>query len=170
MTDVSFVKSPLVECHCTLLMICEHGFRYWLGAVRQQVITWANVHSVPYIVYLYSLSILDNENCTGYPKWGIKIGSDNGIVPSGEKPLTDAILTHNYVAIWPNWVNHSSPMYMYGLLTRYAKLQVALAPRMAGIFCAPPRVSDAGMHRGTCLTHVPWCMPGSLTNGFLWSR
>ena len=22
----------------------------------------------------------------------------------------------------------------------------------------------------TCVTHVPWCMPGSLTSGFLWSR
>ena len=24
------------------------------------------------------------------------------------------------------------------------------------------------MHHGTCVTHVPWCMPGSLTGGFLW--
>ena len=22
------------------------------------------------------------------------------------------------------------------------------------------------MHHGTCVTHVPWCMPGSLTSGF----
>ena len=28
-----------------------------------------------------------------------------------------------------------------------------------------PVVSDPGMHRGTCGTHVPWCMPGSLTRG-----
>ena len=26
-------------------------------------------------------------------------------------------------------------------------------------------VSDAGMHHGTCMPHVPWCMPGSLTCG-----
>ena len=26
-------------------------------------------------------------------------------------------------------------------------------------------VSDPGMHRGTCVTHVPWCMSGSLTRG-----
>ena len=26
------------------------------------------------------------------------------------------------------------------------------------------------MHHGTCVTHVPWCMPGSLTCGFLWNR
>ena len=28
-----------------------------------------------------------------------------------------------------------------------------------------PLVSDAGMHHGTCVTHVPWCMSGSLTRG-----
>ena len=28
-----------------------------------------------------------------------------------------------------------------------------------------PIVSDPGMHHGTCVTHVPWCMPGSLTCG-----
>ena len=26
----------------------------------------------------------------------------------------------------------------------------------------PPRVSDPDVHHGTCVTHVPWCMPGSL--------
>ena len=34
----------------------------------------------------------------------------------------------------------------------------------------PPRVSDHDMHLGTCVTHLPWCMPGSLTSGFLWGR
>ena len=28
-----------------------------------------------------------------------------------------------------------------------------------------PLVSDHGMHHGTCVTHVPWCMSGSLTCG-----
>ena len=26
-------------------------------------------------------------------------------------------------------------------------------------------VSDPGMHHGSCVTHVPWCMSGSLTRG-----
>ena len=34
----------------------------------------------------------------------------------------------------------------------------------------PPRVSVPDMHHGTCVMHVPWCMPGSLTSGYLWSR
>ena len=28
-----------------------------------------------------------------------------------------------------------------------------------------PLVSDPGMHHGTCVAHVPWCMSGSLTRG-----
>ena len=58
----------------------------------------------------------------------------------------------------------------YGTLARYAKLWVAHAPGMPGTFFPPPRISDPDMHHGTCVTHVPWCMPGSLTSGFLWSR
>ena len=27
-----------------------------------------------------------------------------------------------------------------------------------------PLVSNPGMHHGTCVTHVPWCMSGSLTH------
>ena len=27
-----------------------------------------------------------------------------------------------------------------------------------------PLVSDPDMHHGTCITHVPWCMSGSLTH------
>ena len=28
-----------------------------------------------------------------------------------------------------------------------------------------PLVNDPGMHHGTCVTHVPWCLLGSLTRG-----
>ena len=59
---------------------------------------------------------------------------------------------------------------LHGPLTRYVKLRVAHAPGMPGTFSPPPRVSDADMHHGTCVAHVPWCMSGSLTSGFLWSR
>ena len=59
---------------------------------------------------------------------------------------------------------------MHGLLTRYAKLRFVHAPGMPGTFFPPARVSDTDMHHGTCVTHVPWCMPGSLTSGSLWSR
>ena len=37
-------------------------------------------------------------------------------------------------------------------------------------FFPPPLFSDPDIHHGTCVTHVPWCMSGSLNSGFLWSR
>ena len=40
---------------------------------------------------------------------------------------------------------------------------------MLGTFTLPPRVNDPDMHHGKCVTHVPWCMPGWLTSGSLWS-
>ena len=41
---------------------------------------------------------------------------------------------------------------------------------MPGAFSPPPWVSIPDTDHGTCFTHVPWCMPGLLTSGFLWSR
>ena len=58
----------------------------------------------------------------------------------------------------------------HGPLTRYAILRVAHAPGTPGRFSPPMRISDPDMHHGTCVTHMPWCMPGSLTSGFIWSR
>ena len=53
-----------------------------------------------------------------------------------------------------------------------------LIRKIAGCACAgnagnvfpAPRVGDPEIHHGTCVTHVPWCMPVSLTSGFIWSR
>ena len=50
-----------------------------------------------------------------------------------------------------------------GPLARYVKLWVAHAPGMPGAIS--PLVNDPDMHYGTCVTHVPWCMSGSLTRG-----
>ena len=58
----------------------------------------------------------------------------------------------------------------HGPLARYIKLRVAHASGMPGTFFPSSRVSDPDMHHGTCVTHVSWYMPGSLTSGFLWSR
>ena len=55
-------------------------------------------------------------------------------------------------------------------LNRYAKLRAGHAPGMPGTFSPPTRFSDPDIHHGTCVTHVSWCLLGSLTGGFLWSR
>ena len=44
------------------------------------------------------------------------------------------------------------------------------APGMQGTFSPPPRFRNPDIHHGTCVTHVPWCMPISLNNSFIWSR
>ena len=58
-------------------------------------------------------------------------------------------------------------MTSHGPLAKYVKLRAVHAPET---FSPIPQISDPGMHHGTCVTHVPWCMPGSLTSGFLWNR
>ena len=59
--------------------------------------------------------------------------------------------------LWPaeQWCSD-----VYGPLARYVKLWGCRER-----FPRPPGVSDPDMHRGTCVTHVPWCMPESLTSG-----
>ena len=51
----------------------------------------------------------------------------------------------------------------HGPLTRYAILWFAHALEI-------PRIVDLDLHHGTCVTHVPRYMPGSLISGFLWNR
>ena len=64
----------------------------------------------------------------------------------------------------------ASQLNVHGPLDRYVKLQLAHAPGMPRKFSPPSRIGDPHMHQGTCVTHVPWCMSGSLAGGFLWSR
>ena len=50
------------------------------------------------------------------------------------------------------------------------KIAGAHAPGMPGTFSPSLQASDPDMHHGACVTHVPWCKPGSLTSGFFWNR
>ena len=58
----------------------------------------------------------------------------------------------------------------FEILTSFDGLLVAHAVGMPGTFSPTPRVSDPDIHHGTCVTHVPRCMSGSLIGGFLGSR
>ena len=79
--------------------------------------------------------------------------------------------TH-YIVTGPIWRESTSPRWIppHGPLARYVKLRFAHAPGMPGTFSPSLQVGDPGMHHGTCVTHVPWCMSGSLTSSFLWNR
>ena len=84
---------------------------------------------------------------------------------------TEPYVWHSNITAHAWW--HNKPGHRqiwHGPLARYATLRVAHAPGMPGTFSLPPWASDPDMHHGTCLTHVPWCMPGSLTSGFLWGQ
>ena len=67
-----------------------------------------------------------------------------------------------------DWLNATDTPFN-GPLTRCVNLRVANAPGMPGTFSPPltskeTLVSDPGMHHGTCVTHVPWYMSGSLSH------
>ena len=54
----------------------------------------------------------------------------------------------------------------HGPLTRYVKLCQECRERLPRHrLQRKPVVSNPGMHHGTCVTHVPWCMSESLTRG-----
>ena len=107
------------------------------------------------------------ENITKLRVTGLYEGNSQ---VTGEFPTQRASNAEN-VSFW--WRHHDyqhflvlQPEYSGRLgqyQARYVKLRVAHAPGMLGMFSPPPRVRDPDMHHGTCVTHVPWCMPGSLT-------
>ena len=57
-----------------------------------------------------------------------------------------------------------------GPLPATSKLRVAHAPGMPVTFSPPTWINDPYMYHSACVTHVPWCMPGSLTSGLHWIR
>ena len=95
----------------------------------------------------------------------------------GKKQLQDETRNIEVVKYSPSYIRDVTvvrTMFLHacahGPLARYLKLRVAQAPGMPGTFSPPPRVSDPDMYHVTCVTHVPWCVSGSPTSGFLWSR
>ena len=91
--------------------------------------------------------------------------------------VLSAIGISNYpgnISLTNSWINLEHPddysSWSHWPLTRYVKLRVAHALGMPGPFSPPPRVSDRDMHHGTCVTHLSWCMPGSLSSAILWYR
>ena len=58
----------------------------------------------------------------------------------------------------------------YGPPIRYVKLRIVHAPRMPRTFSPPRQISDPEMRLGTCVMHVPLCMPESIISGIPRSR
>ena len=109
--------------------------------------------------FQYNKYIHDNE-CSALPS------DAKEMTHYGEKvKLHINISWQCYLYTAPGWLVAVLPG--NGPLARYVKLRVAHAPGMPETFSPPPRVSDPDMLAGTC---VPWCVPGSITSGLIWSR
>ena len=99
----------------------------------------------------------------------------------GVRSMTVAMAWHRTSMLWRNVATPTSIICeSWGTIALsvvvWASYQIR---KIAGCACAgnagnvfPRRrfqrkllVSDPGMHHGTCVTHVPWCMSGSLTCG-----
>ena len=51
--------------------------------------------------------------------WLVNIGSGNGLVPSGNRPLPQSMLTHFYVTIWYHQAARSSILYSQYITVQY---------------------------------------------------
>ena len=96
------------------------------------------------------------------------------IIWTNDSQITDTYMRHSASMKFHQFVPSPS-VFTHCRSVLWASFQIrkiagAHAPGMPGTFPPSPQVSDPDMHHGTCVTHVPWCMPGLLTSGFLWNR
>ena len=107
----------------------------------------------------YSKWDIASRNCSHCAMFNtLDINSDSAIVVSINNKAR-SVMTELAPLSPPAWAS-----------CQIRKIAGAHAPGMPGTFSLSPHVSDPDMHHGTCVTHVPWCMPGSLTSGFIWNR
>ena len=97
-------------------------------------------------------------------------GPGDAIWCHGTWPTLVQVMTCCLTVQKKHYKSESVPAHFQWASCQILKLWFAHAPGMPGTFSPPPRVSDREMHHGTCVTHVPWCMSGSLTSGFRWNR
>ena len=68
--------------------------------------------------------------------------------------------------------NHKSWCYLF-IQCACCQIRIIVGCACAGIagnVFPATGVSDSDMHHDTCVTPVPWRLPGLLTSGFFWSR
>ena len=135
----------------TQVCLCQH--LHFITVFRLKLL-FENPIIIHIYEYIYDLSSLNKQNINIYRT----LISLNALILKNIKSNT----THT-IASWPNPKQRAS-------------YQIR---KIAGCACAGnagkvfPRgrlqrkllVSDPDMHHGTCVTHVPWCMSGSLNRG-----
>ena len=126
---------------CTVIACC-----CVLGACKRNISDYNAYSSNKNIVYRYAATTIGHLSGREHLELTVK-------------PINDSHIEYIWgeISPWASW-------YIY------VKLWVVHAPGIPGTFSPPPPVSDPDIHHGTCVTHVPWCMPDSLSSGFLWGR
>ena len=154
-----------------------------LASVRRQDIIWTNAVPLPPIklhffdrkhLRIFATSQRCVKSCFA---WGSQV-----VNHVWRPPVLNRILFQNshqmYGITWlPPWHKRRSLspiLKIYPIFHTTPPWAFYQIHKIAGCACArnvspPPRVSDLDIHQSTWVTHVPWCMPGSLTSGFLWS-
>ena len=92
------------------------------------------------------------------------------------KPRICIQLSSRYYGTMDSWWRHG--LEMLSTWTSYQISKIACCASAWNVFSGNPGnvfpaiagIRDPDMHHGTCVTYVPWYMPGSLTSDFLWSR
>ena len=109
-------------------------------------------------------------NDTGLHWWSINIGSGNGLVPSGNKPLPEPMLTQISVVIWwlvsPQDSNENHPNFISTILDKwefeYLFLnQIEQWKIMAGLFCIIP-LNILYLWTLSQKKKIPWYLPNIL--------
>ena len=82
---------PLLSIVCLLIGPWEIWMKFWICNFQMDFSDWWLRHL---------LWNCPNMIVTGLHWWSVNIGSGNGLVPSGNKPLPEPMLTQISVAIW----------------------------------------------------------------------
>ena len=134
-----------------------------------QVMAWCRQATSYYLIQWWTRSLTTVLSSTWKPPY---LGKTVFILRRDPASLPALLYTRCFLWKLPDGGSFSVTWRDWSLWASYQirKFAGAHAPGMPGTFSPSPQVSDPDMHHGTCVTHVPWCMPGSLTSGFLWNR
>ena len=113
MAEVPLVILLPDECHWTLVIISQHLFSLWLGAVSQHAIAWASINQA--LCRLMASQGNELRNSLNFVKFVVRISgiqlsavitrsnNKSTLVPvmtDGNTPLLEPLLSKLYVALW----------------------------------------------------------------------
>ena len=132
-----------------------------------------NISSAKWRPFRLGLNVLKQLLAKYYTVWGIYMFWSRGVRGMHPYIKCSPYIKRHYIrtCYLAAIVGTTIPaQYISWASYQIRKIASVHAPGMPGTFSPPLRVSDPDMYHGTCVTHVPWCMPISPTSDFLWSQ